>query len=176
VLNKVKATKKVLEFVKADAQKAINKAKNIRNNAQRKVNQAEEIAEAAKEDWQTKVITAIKKVKNLETKPDNTYLKTQADQAIEDVENAKENFETKNSEAAKKRLLLQQYEENLEAVIQEQSIKLENAEMAYKQAQIDQQKAIQSANNPFFTLNTWTKEYSVEERLKDDFGLKVLIS
>ncbi|MGD1911006.1 MAG: hypothetical protein ACFB2X_09175 [Rivularia sp. (in: cyanobacteria)] len=176
VSNKVKVTKNAFDNVKRQARKAINKATNMRNDLLKKVNQAEEIAEAAKEDWQTKVITAIKKVKNIEPKAENIHIRTQADQAIEDVENAKENFENKKSEAAKKRLQLEQYEEKLEAVIQEQNSKIEAAEMAYKQAQIDQQKAIQTANNPFFAMSNWTKEYTVEDRLKDNLGLKVLIS
>ncbi|MEO1185985.1 MAG: hypothetical protein AAFX46_15470, partial [Cyanobacteria bacterium J06636_27] len=87
-LNKVKATKKVLDFVKKDAQKSINKATNIRNNTLRKVNQAEEIAEAAKEDWSIKLVIAVKKLKELENNPEKVYLLQQVLKAKEDAENA----------------------------------------------------------------------------------------
>lgn len=142
VLNKVKATKKVLDFVKRDAQKAINKAKNIRNDALRKLNQAEEIAEGAKEDWNIKVIIAAKKSQELESKPEKRYLIKQVEQAKQDVEEARENFENKKSEVAKKRLYLQKCQGNLQTVIQMQNSRIQTAEMACKTAQIEQQKAI----------------------------------
>lgn len=140
--NKVKATKKVLDFVKRDVQKAINKAKNIRNDALRKVNQAEEIAEGAKEDWKIKVIIVAKKNQELESKPEKRYLIQQVEQAKQDADKARENFENKKSEVAKKRFHLQECEENIVAVIQMQNSRIQTAEMACKLAQMEQQKAI----------------------------------
>ncbi len=179
-LNRVKATKKAFEHVKRDAKKEINKAKNIRNDALRKVNQAEEIVEAAKEDWETKVIIADKKANKLESKLDKigyiTQAEQQVEQAIQEAENAKENFENKTSEAVKKRLLLQQYEENLEAVIQEKNTQIEAAEMAYKQAQTQQQQVIHRANNSNNVWGNLTKKYIIEDRLSDNSGFQALIS
>ena len=145
-LNKVKATKKVLDFVKKDAQKSINKATNIRNNTLRKVNQAEEIAEAAKEDWSIKLVIAVKKLKELEKNPEKVYLLQQVLKAKEDAENAKENFEVKKSEVAKKRLELEQYEENLAAITEMQDNRIKAAQMGCRIAQIDQQKLISYAS------------------------------
>jgi hypothetical protein len=141
-LNKVKATKKVLDFVKKDAEKAINKAKNLRNDALKKVNQAEEIAEAAKEDWNIKLVIAVKKLKQIESNPEKKYFIKQVFKAKEDAEQAKVNFENKKSEVEKKRLHLQECEENLSAVIEMQNNRIQSAELACKIAQAQQQKAI----------------------------------
>ncbi|MGB3638918.1 MAG: hypothetical protein WBA39_15280 [Rivularia sp. (in: cyanobacteria)] len=141
-LNKVKASKKNLDFVKADVVKAINKAKNIRNDALKKVNQAEELAEAAKEDWNTKLIIAVKKLQQVENNLGKTYLIKHVMQAKENAEKAKENFEIKKLEVAKKRLYLKECEENLEAAIEMQNNRIQSAEMACKVAQVEQQKAI----------------------------------
>ena len=81
ILTKAKTTKKAFERVQKDAKKAINKAKTIRNEALKKVNQAKEIVEGAKEDWVTKVITANKKVKEIENQPEKKYLLRQVKQA-----------------------------------------------------------------------------------------------
>ncbi|MEM7712468.1 MAG: hypothetical protein AAF349_02650 [Cyanobacteria bacterium P01_A01_bin.68] len=145
-LNKVKATKKVLDFVKRDAQKSINKATNIRNNALKKAKQAEEIAEAAKEDWSIKLVIAVKKLKELESQPEKTYLLEQVLKAKEDAEKAKEKFEEKKSEVAKKRLELEQYEESLAAIVEMQDNKVKSAQMGCRIAQIDQQKLISYAS------------------------------
>ena len=142
LLNNIKATKKVLDLLKADAVKAINKAKNIRNDALKKLNQAEEIAEAAKEDWNIKLVIAVKKLQQLESKPDKQYFVQQVLQAKDDAENAKENFEMKKSEVAKRRLHLQECEEKLETVIEIQDNRIKAAEKACKIAQIEQQEAI----------------------------------
>ncbi|MGB3758445.1 MAG: hypothetical protein WBA07_19045, partial [Rivularia sp. (in: cyanobacteria)] len=141
-LNKVKVSKKNLDFVKADVVKAINKAKNIRNDALKKANQAEELAEATKEDWNTKLIIAVKKLQQVENNLEKTYLIKQVLQAKEDAEKAKENFEMKKLEVAKKRLYLEECEDNLEAAIEMQNNRIKSAEMACKIAQIEQQKAI----------------------------------
>lgn len=132
--NKVKATKKVFDFVKGDTIKAINKAKNIRNDALKKVDYAEEIVKAAKEDWETKVITAAKKLKEVESKPEKKYLLKQIKKAIQDVENAKKNFENKKYEATQKRLQLQQCEENLETIIRVQKSRMKAAKISCKRA------------------------------------------
>ncbi len=142
ILNKVKASKRVLDFVKKDAERKINKARNIRNNALRKVNQAEEIAEGAKEDWSLKVIIAVKKLQEFESKPEKKYLLKQVQQAKQDAEQAKENFDNKISEVTQKNLLFQQCEADLDAVIKMQNNRIHVAEMACKIAQIQQQKAI----------------------------------
>lgn len=141
-LNKVKATKKVLDFVNRDAEKAINKAKNLRNGALKKVNQAEEVAEAAKEDWNIKLVIAVKKLKQIESNPEKKYFIKQVFQAKEDAEKAKENFEIKKSELEKKRLHFQECEESLQAVIEKQNNRIQRAELACKIAQVEQQKAI----------------------------------
>jgi hypothetical protein len=174
-LNKVRVTKKDLDNIKREARKAINKAKNLRNDALKKVNQTEEIVEAAKEDWETKVITAAKKIKYLESKPEKRYFIKQAEQAQQDAENAKENFENKKFEASVKRRKFQEYEEKLEALTQEQNSKIEAAEMAYKQAQIEQQKLIQTADTSPFAWGNLSKEYKMENRFKDYYGFQVLI-
>ena len=140
--NKVKTSKKNLDFVKADVVKAINKAKNIRNDALKKANQAEELAEAAKEDWNTKLIIAVKKLQQIENNLEKTYLIKQVMQAKEDAENAKENFEMKKLEVAKKRLYLQECEDNLEAALEMQNTRIKAAEMGCKIAQLEQQQAI----------------------------------
>lgn len=145
-LNKVKATKKVLDVVQRDAQKAINKATNIRNNTLRKVSQAEEIVEAAKEDWSIKLVIAVKKLKELESQPQKTYLLQQVLKAKEDAEKAKDNLENKKSEVAKKRLELKQYEENLAAITEMQDNRVKAAQMGCRVAQIDQQKIISFAS------------------------------
>lgn len=141
-LSKIKATKKVVDFVKADAKKATNKAKNIRNEALKKVNQAEEIAEAAKEDWNIKLVIAVKKLQQLESKPDKKYFVEQVMQAKEDAEKAKENFDMKKAEVTKRRLHLQECENNLEAATEMHESRIKAAEKAYKIAQIEQQQAI----------------------------------
>ncbi len=141
-LNKVKATKKVLDFIKTDAVKGINKAKNIRNEALKKVNQAEEIAEAAKEDWNIKLVIAVKKLHQLEANPEKQYLLQRVLQAKQDAETAKENFESKKAEVAKKRLHLQECSDNLEATIDMHNKRIQAAENACKIAQIKQQEAI----------------------------------
>lgn len=141
-LNKVKASKNNLDVVKVDVVKAINKAKNIRNDALKKVNQAEELAEAAKEDWNTKLIIAVKKLQQIEKNIEKKYLIKQVLQAKEYAEKAKENFEVKKIEVAKKRLYLQECEDNLETAIEMQNNRIQAAEMAYKIAQLEQQKAI----------------------------------
>lgn len=141
-LNKIKAAKKNLEFVKADAKKAINKAKNLRNEALKKVKQGEEIAGAAKEDWNIKLVIAVKKLEQLEGNPEKKYLLEQVLQGKEDAEKAKEKFENKKAEVAKKRLYLEECQENLEAVIAMQDKRIQVAEKAWEIAQIEQQKAI----------------------------------
>ncbi len=141
-LNKVKASKNNLDVVKVDVVKAINKAKNIKNDALKKVNQAEELAEAAKEDWNTKLIIAVKKLQQIENNIEKKYLIKQVLQAKEYAEKAKENFEVKKIEVAKKRLYLQECEDNLETAIEIQNNRIQAAEMAYKIAQLEQQKAI----------------------------------
>ena len=73
-LKNVRIAKKAVDNVKKIAKKSINKAKNIRNEALKKVNQAEEIALAAKEDWETKVVIAAKKIEELQNKPERKYL------------------------------------------------------------------------------------------------------
>ncbi|MDY6900463.1 MAG: hypothetical protein SWZ49_20665 [Cyanobacteriota bacterium] len=145
-LNKIKATKKVLDLIQKDAKKAINKATNIRNNALTKVKQAEEIAEATKEDWSIKLVIAVKKLKELESQPEKTYLLEQVLKAKEDAEQAKEKFEDKKSELAKKRLELEQYEENLAAIVEMQDNRVKTAQMGHRVAQIDQQKMITYAS------------------------------
>lgn len=145
ILNKVKSTKKNFEFVKKDVEKEINKARNIKNNASLKVNQAEEIAAAAKEDWNTKVIIENKKIQKLNKTPDNQYIQKQLKKAKQDVETAKENFRHKESEVTKKRLYLQQCQENLEVVKRKQINRLKVAKMACKIAQVEQQKVISYA-------------------------------
>ena len=141
-LNKVKATKKILDLMKADVQKAINKATNIRNEAFKKVNQAEEVAEAAKEDWNIKLVIAVKKLQQIEGNPEKTYLIQQVLQGKEDAEKAKENFDNKKAEVARRRLYLEECQENLETVIEMQDNRIRTAEMACKIAQIEQQNAI----------------------------------
>lgn len=173
-LNKVRATKKTFDHVKREASKAINKATNIRNNALKKVNQADEIAEAAKEDWETKVITAVKKLKNLESNTENKYLIKQAKQAQNNANKAKENFEAKKSEATEKRWQLQKYQERLAAIIQEQNNQIEVAELAYKQAQIEQQQAILRADNSHPAYGHWAEKYIIKDSLKNDSGFQVL--
>lgn len=143
ISKKIKSTKRIFDFVKGDTKKAINKAKNIRNDTLKKVNQAEEILEAAKEDLETKVIIAAKKFKQLESAPEKKYLRKQTEQAIQDAEKAKKNFDNKKSEVTKKRLQLQQYEEKLEAVTQMQKTRIKVAKMACKRAQMEQEKTIQ---------------------------------
>ena len=145
-LNKVKATKKVLDFVQRDAKKSINKATNIRNNAFKKLKQAEEIAEAAKEDWSIKLVIAVKKLKELESQPEKTYLLQQVLKAKEDAEQAKEKLENKKSEVAKKRLEVEQYEENLAAIVEMQDDRVKSAQMGCRVAQINQQKLISYAS------------------------------
>ena len=145
-LNKVKATKKVLDFVQRDAKKSINKATNIRNNAIKKLKQAEEIAEAAKEDWSIKLVIAVKKLKELESQPEKTYLLQQVLKAKEDAEQAKEKLENKKSEVAKKRLEVEQYEENLAAIVEMQDDRVKSAQMGCRVAQINQQKLISYAS------------------------------
>ncbi|MGD1912779.1 MAG: hypothetical protein ACFB2X_18605 [Rivularia sp. (in: cyanobacteria)] len=135
--NKIKATKKVFDFVKGDTKKAINKAKNIRNDALKKFNQAEEILKGAKEDWEIKVIIAAKKFKEVESKPEKKYLRKQTEQAIQDVEKAKKNFENKRYEANKKRIQLQECQEKLEAIIRVQKSRMKAAKMACKRAQME---------------------------------------
>lgn len=141
-LNKVKGTKKVLDFVKADAQKAINKAKNIRNEALKKVNQAEEVAEAAKEDWNIKLVIAVKKLQQLQDNPEKQYLIQQVLQGKEDAEKAKENFDNKKAEVVRRRLYLEECSQELEAVIEMQNNRIKDVEMACEIAQDQQQKAI----------------------------------
>lgn len=141
-LNKVKGTKKVLDFVKADAQKAINKAKNIRNGALKKVNQAEEVAEAAKEDWNIKLVIAVKKLQQLQDNPEKQYLIQQVLQGKEDAEKAKENFDNKKAEVVRRRLYLEECSQELEAVIEMQNNRIKDVEMACEIAQLEQQKAI----------------------------------
>lgn len=141
-INKVKGTKKVLDFVKADAQKAINKAKNIRNEALKKVNQAEEVAEAAKEDWNIKLVIAVKKLQQLQDNPEKQYLIQQVLQGKEDAEKAKENFDNKKAEVARKRLYLEECSQELETVIEMQDNRIKDVEMACNIAQLEQQKAI----------------------------------
>lgn len=141
-LNKVKATKKILDLIQGDAVKAINKAKNIRNEALKKAKQAEEIAEAAKEDWNIKLVITVKKLQQLESNPEKKYLIQQVLQGKEDAEKAKENFDDKKAEVAKRRLYVKECQENLEAVIETQNQRIESAETAYKKAQIEQQNAI----------------------------------
>ena len=145
-LNKVKSTKKVLDFVQRDAKKSINKATNIRNNAFKKLKQAEEIAEAAKEDWSIKLVIAVKKLKELESQPEKTYLLQQVLKAKEDAEQAKEKLENKKSEVAKKRLEVEQYEENLAAIVEMQDDRVKSAQMGCRVAQINQQKLISYAS------------------------------
>lgn len=157
-LNKVKSTKKAFDNVKTEAEKAINKAKNIKHDALIKVNQAEEILKATKEDWETKVITATKKIQELESNPEKIYLTKQVHQAKQNADKARENFENKKSQAAKKRLQFQQCQQKLEAISQEENNKIEAAEIAYKQAQIEQQKVIQRANNSSFGWDNWTQK------------------
>ncbi|MGB6298545.1 MAG: hypothetical protein WBF90_20520, partial [Rivularia sp. (in: cyanobacteria)] len=127
-LNKVKATKKILDLIKGDALKAINKAKNLRNEALKKVNQAEEIAEAAKEDWNIKLVITVKKLQQLESNPEKKYLIQQVLQGKEDAEKAKENFDNKKAEVARRRLYLEECQENLEAVIETQNQRIQSAE------------------------------------------------
>lgn len=141
-LDKVKSTKKVLDFVKGDALKAINKAKNIKNDALKKLYQAEEIAEAAKEDWNIKLVIAVKKLQQLESKPDKRYFVQQVMQAKDDAEKAKENFDIKKSEVAKRRRYLQECEEKLETTIEIQDNRIKASEKACEIAQIEQQQAI----------------------------------
>lgn len=141
-INKVKGTKKVLDFVKADAQKAINKAKNIRNEALKKVNQAEEVAEAAKEDWNIKLVIAVKKLQQLQDNPEKQYLIQQVLQGKEDAEKAKENFDNKKAEVVRRRLYLEECSQELEAVIEMQNNRIKDVEMACEIAQDQQQKAI----------------------------------
>lgn len=140
--SKVKGTKKVLDFVKADAQKAINKAKNIRNGALKKVNQAEEVAEAAKEDWNIKLVIAVKKLQQLQDNPEKQYLIQQVLQGKEDAEKAKENFDNKKAEVARRRLYLEECSQELEAVIEMQDNRIKDVKMACNIAQLEQQKAI----------------------------------
>ena len=167
-LNKVKVSKKSCVMVEQEAKKAINKAKNLRNDSLKKVNQAKEILQAAKEDWQTKMIIASKKIKDFKSQPENKHLEKQADKTLQQAENARLNFREKKSEAAKRIHKLQQYENKLETVTQEQNNKILTAELAYKQAQMEQQKAIQISNNP-------NQENLIENRLRDTFGLQILI-
>ena len=141
-LNKVKATKKILDLIKGDALKAINKATNIRNEALKKAKQAEEISEAAKEDWNIKLVITVKKLQQLESNPEKKYLIQQVLQGKEDAEKAKENFDDKKAEVARRRLYLEECEQNLEAVIETQDKRIQSAEMACKKAQIEQQNAI----------------------------------
>ncbi|MEM9924609.1 MAG: hypothetical protein AAF915_12800 [Cyanobacteria bacterium P01_D01_bin.50] len=135
--NKIKATKKVFDFVKGDTKKAINKARNIRNDALKKAYQAEEILKGAKEDWETKVIIAAKKFKEVESKPEKKYLIKQTEQAIIDVEKAKENFENKRYEANQKKINFQQSQEKLEVIIRIQKSRIKAAKMACKRAQME---------------------------------------
>ncbi|AFY58914.1 hypothetical protein Riv7116_6587 [Rivularia sp. PCC 7116] len=141
-LNKVKATKKVFDFVKKDVEKAINKATNIRNDALKKVHQAEEIAKGAKEDWDIKMIIAKKKLKECQHNPEKKYLLKQLKQVKEDVEQAKQNFETKQSIVAQKKLQLQHSQETLAATIEMQDNRLQAAKKACEIAQTEQQNAI----------------------------------
>ncbi|MBV6624589.1 MAG: hypothetical protein KI793_16910 [Rivularia sp. (in: Bacteria)] len=141
-LNKVKATKKVFDFVQKDVEKAINKAKNMRNDALKKVYQAEEIAKGAKEDWEITVIIAKKKISEAQQNPEKKYLLKQVKQAKKDADKALENFENKQSIVEQKKLQLQHSQENLVATIKMQDNRLQAAKMACKIAQIEQQKAI----------------------------------
>lgn len=174
-LNKVRVTKKDLDNVKREAKKAINKAKNLRNDALKKLRQTEEVVEAIKEDWETKVIIAAKKIKEVESKPEKIYFIKQAEQAKQDAETARDNFENKKCEAYLKTRKLEEYEDKLQAVIQEQKSQIEAAEMAYKQAQYEQQKMIQRAEKSPFAWENLSKEYKIDNRFKDDYGFQVLI-
>ncbi len=147
ISHKLKACKKIFEFVKIDTRKSINKAKNLRNNALRKVYQAEEILEGAKEDWKTKVITANKKIKEFKSNSENTYLRNQAKQAIHHANQAKENIINKKSELTKRKLQLQKCEENLKFVKLVQRSRIQFAEIAYMRVEMEQQKTIQSTDN-----------------------------
>ncbi|MEO1433184.1 MAG: hypothetical protein AAFV71_29800 [Cyanobacteria bacterium J06633_8] len=150
VLNKVKATKKVFDFVKNDADKAINKAKNIRNDALKKAYQAEDIAQGAKEDWEIKVIIAKKKIREAQENPEKKYLIKQVKQAKIDADIALENFENKQSIVATNKLHLRDREENLAAIRKMHEHRLQAARKACEIAQIEQQNAILYAN-PYAT-------------------------
>lgn len=132
VLKRVKAAKRIFAFVKIDVERAINKAKNFRNDASTKLYQAEDIAEAAKEDWKIKVIIASKKLRELQSNPEKKYLIKQLQQAKENAKQAKVNFENKKAEVAKKRLHLEQCQENLETAIKMQESRIKAAKTACK--------------------------------------------
>ena len=145
--HKLKSAKKIFDFVKIDTIKSINKARNLRKNALKKANQAEEILRVAKEDWETKVITATKKINEFKSNPGNLHLKKQANQAIENVNQAKENFKQKKNELTKKRNYLQKCEENLEFTKLVQKRRIKWAEIAYMRFEMEQQKTIQSTDD-----------------------------
>lgn len=148
ITRKLKAAKKIFDFVKSDTKTSINKAKIIRNNALKRVYQAEEVLQGAKEDWKTKVITANKKIQEFKSNPQKRYLREQVNKAIYNVKQAKENIQNKQVEVTKKRMQLKQLEHNLRLVKKIQESRIKFAELAYMQVEIEQQKAIQSTENP----------------------------
>lgn len=167
---KVETAKKSFDNVKKEANKEINKAKNLRNNAQRKASQAQEKAEGAKENWETTVITAQQKAEEAEESGKSWKIK-QAKQWKQKAETARETYQNKKFEAAEKQEILQKRESELETVTQKQNSNIEAAKMAYKQAQAEQQKAIQTANTTKKAADgawgNWTKEHTVTDHLED---------
>ncbi|MEM9923338.1 MAG: DUF4114 domain-containing protein [Cyanobacteria bacterium P01_D01_bin.50] len=169
---KVQAAKKSFNNVKKEANREINKAKNLRKDAQKKATQ--EKAEAAKQNWNTTIITAQQKVEEAQRTRKGWNIK-QAENWKQKAETARQTYENKKSEAAQKQEILQEREILLEAVTQKQNSNIEAAEMAYQKAQAEQQEAIQTASKTKKAADgawgNWTKEHTVTDHLEDpDFN------
>jgi len=175
---KVKTAKSALDKVNRDAKRVINRAKNLRQNAQNKVNQYKPQVEQAKEDLDTTVFTAARTAEKAE-KSGNKQDINQATKWKNKAAGALKNYENKQAELNKRQKFLEQKENNFLTVQTGQNAKVKAAQTTYQQAQAEQQQAIQMASSTKKAAKgawgNWDTEHTIEDRLTDDSGFQALI-
>ncbi len=175
---KVKAAKKSFENVKKSANGEINKAKNLKNQAQKELERAEKSVKSAKGTWERNVAKASEKAAQAEKSGKQGQMK-QAKIWKQRAEDSRQDYEEAKVKATRKQEALEQRESNLETVTAAQNSRIKTAEMSYKQAQAEQQQAIQMASSTKKAANgawgNWDTEHTVEDYLTDDSGFQALI-
>jgi len=175
---KVNAAKKTFDNVKKSANGEINKVKNLKNQAQKELERAEKSVTSAKGTWERNVAKASEKAAQAEKSGKQGQMK-QAERWKQRAEDSRQDYEEAKVKASKKQEAVEQKNSDLQAVTEQQNGRIKTAQMAYKQAQAEQQQAIQMANSTKKSASNawgnWDTEHTIEDRLTDDSGFQALI-
>ncbi|MEM6753371.1 MAG: DUF4114 domain-containing protein [Cyanobacteria bacterium P01_C01_bin.38] len=179
---KVNSTRKNLNNLQAEADKAINTATNLKNIAKKKLDVAQTSEKTAKKDWERN----FDKATNNAQKADEALqqgkerkaarLRKKAEEFTAQAEENRQDYEAAKLQVSQKEDNLQKATENLLSVTTEQNRIVEAAQADYDKALMQQQRVIQGATNSRKDDNwgNWTKQHTIEDRLKDSEFLALI--